>query len=658
MSLKREEAIRAEVHASIGVKSPAGASCVHWRENPDKTLSDWKLVVVSTADRSSTTYHVHRHILEHGTGEGGYFARMFSGRFSDNNSQSSELLLHPLAARAFPKLLDFIYGCTNELQIDTGSATALLYLGDYFFIPQVCGIAEQFIQKDIALGNLATYASHSSQQLIPMDPSLEISSHLLLPVDPLLEILATFVAENLKLGKLYPSDPFVPVLPLRVWERVVEKINLAEDEDQCNQFSKLFAQFGSSQTGPLDGVVAERILSRIPFIHPNAALNLAELSQKLDHGESSSKLLEQCAIAFGKLHRLEQRMQEKITSDRVGKLPGSFYVRAIEQFRHESATERPAIQQQRNELHSTLEPFNYQAVLIQQLEMEEMRRKDLNGTISDLRTKHPELTLDDIMDTDSYQCMMLRYDVQREVFDSVLERKWVEIHASNDAQELAQPSSKRCKRESASGRSDNGKDLYPVNKRFFLRDPHDGFGGHEYPVKIIQKLPGDQRRITFVGWGTENRDVHVSELLEWTKERERIYQEDTKKAIKENQRALVETQRQQGATAVDQDTVQEYQEGKEYFLRCDGIERPVVLVQICPRARFKGKIRYREWKKPLQERKELRLLLPVTAEREKAYRDCQALSEQTERAKADQKRTKKKPRQHLAGNKRKRSTSA
>jgi BTB/POZ domain len=90
-----------------------------WRDDPDKTFSDWRLIVV-TKSHKPKTYHVHKNVLSTGPRSSKYFARLFSdskGSSSSNlklnsvvsNGTSTKIELDDRDAKHFPIMLDFIY---------------------------------------------------------------------------------------------------------------------------------------------------------------------------------------------------------------------------------------------------------------------------------------------------------------------------------------------------------------------------------------------------------------------------------------------------------------------------------------------------------------------------------------------------------------------
>ena len=122
-----------------------------WRMDPEESFSDWTIAVsvVGGHDRSehkrkTIHYHVHRNMLSIGPKRCDYFARLFKNNkgnnkgggsgsgFKENRSKISRVQLHPLAAKAFPILLDYLYSWDDTLDVTCKNAAALRFLGTYF----------------------------------------------------------------------------------------------------------------------------------------------------------------------------------------------------------------------------------------------------------------------------------------------------------------------------------------------------------------------------------------------------------------------------------------------------------------------------------------------------------------------------------------------
>ena len=115
---------------------PGADAPLTWRDDPEKTLSDWT-IIVSKNDGSTATYHVHKNMLAAGSRPSDYFKSVFrNSGMEEGNSQTTRLTLEDSAVHSFPTYLDFVY--TGELIVKKSadyainfSPTALLHLATY-----------------------------------------------------------------------------------------------------------------------------------------------------------------------------------------------------------------------------------------------------------------------------------------------------------------------------------------------------------------------------------------------------------------------------------------------------------------------------------------------------------------------------------------------
>lgn len=110
-----------------------------WRMDPAESFSDFTIEICvfgqSESNKGSvTTYRVHKNILAFGEKSSGYFTALFSSETAESLSSKTriELECEP-AAKAFPLLLDYIYGLDDGKRNLTIETAAPLYnLADYF----------------------------------------------------------------------------------------------------------------------------------------------------------------------------------------------------------------------------------------------------------------------------------------------------------------------------------------------------------------------------------------------------------------------------------------------------------------------------------------------------------------------------------------------
>eukprot|EP00592_Proboscia_alata_P011388 CAMPEP_0194384874 /NCGR_PEP_ID=MMETSP0174-20130528/76697_1 /TAXON_ID=216777 /ORGANISM="Proboscia alata, Strain PI-D3" /LENGTH=762 /DNA_ID=CAMNT_0039172445 /DNA_START=33 /DNA_END=2321 /DNA_ORIENTATION=+ len=184
-----------------------------WRLDPDESLSDWTIVVMSAEDQSkestglkhahhtssddesnydsindgssrddqfksnlgaagsrrgteTKSYHVHRTQLGVGQRRSEYFARLFrSKRSNPGDATVSRFELQPSAADAFATMLDYIYtipGSPLGEGVNSESAVALRHLATCFGIRSLFTDVTEFIQQDLNIKTAPVYLSEAS----------------------------------------------------------------------------------------------------------------------------------------------------------------------------------------------------------------------------------------------------------------------------------------------------------------------------------------------------------------------------------------------------------------------------------------------------------------------------------------------------------------
>jgi len=150
----------------------------------DPRHSDWTIEIICKEDDTSTKYQVHKIILAVGPWKCDYFERLLEkeeaakkkrNRNNDDASSTAasssrtaanntvvRVKLHKLAADAFPRMLDYVYGApTSPLNITTQTATGLHCLGICFENKWLTWEAKQFWKKDLSLENCHVYYVHA-----------------------------------------------------------------------------------------------------------------------------------------------------------------------------------------------------------------------------------------------------------------------------------------------------------------------------------------------------------------------------------------------------------------------------------------------------------------------------------------------------------------
>lgn len=591
-----------------------------WRDDPRVSLSDWT-ILVKQGDGTRVLYHVHSNVFEQHAKEDSYFSILFQQNdsreqfFSEQKSHALELVLDPLAASAFPTFLDYVYEITSKLEIRTISATALLYLGDYFGMDQVQKIAKKYISLDMSLDTIGMYAEQCKN---------------IWPYECIHEILADFVAKNLTM--ICRTHPCVPNLALDVWNKIPEKCKLKQNESLCMHFTLLFAEFARGQSWQENADVFHDILSvdSVPFIHPDAALILAELDAKfplLASRSLPSPLLERCF----KTLPMSESFQKKILRgdgevfDRLEKLPMYFSLKVCKMVMEESTKHSARLMRMKSDLLAELYKDDRQTVLKKAEAMEKKRREELDAQVKKLLLAIPDISVHDARQFPQYAEVEKVYDMQREVFDEVVESKLPHQSIQAATKRRKTVASVPVTKTVAAKQVNNREDPYPVGREFFVRDVEDGFGGHEYPAIIIEptnNTPNGFRRIRFKGYGCKhNKDVHVSELLKSTKERRKIFKNETIPSLERNMEWVKELQQSQGEVSTAQGSIDKFVVGGEYFFPKKGVEYPVILKSICPRATHKGKIKFTHCGSLQKTPVELRCLVPATKARKDKFHD-------------------------------------
>jgi hypothetical protein len=137
-----------------------------WRQNPNDSLSDYTIVIhhesdmipgAEAAEGASDTYHVHRVVLAVGCRKMQYFCRLFKSNmvFEELANSTSHIYLHPMAALAFPIMLDYVYWF--PIKLDSFTATPLHFLSDYFDLRALRQDVFVFCQFDLGPQNCHWY---------------------------------------------------------------------------------------------------------------------------------------------------------------------------------------------------------------------------------------------------------------------------------------------------------------------------------------------------------------------------------------------------------------------------------------------------------------------------------------------------------------------
>ena len=141
-----------------------------WRMDPVESRSDFTIEIACELEDGGeekvvSTYYVHKNVLEFGGDKSsGYFAGLFASATTESQTNKTRILLHKLAADAFPVLLDHLYsldGGVPELTIK--NAAPVHHLADYLEVDSLCSKVLQFWENDnIKVEDLGMCLDHAN----------------------------------------------------------------------------------------------------------------------------------------------------------------------------------------------------------------------------------------------------------------------------------------------------------------------------------------------------------------------------------------------------------------------------------------------------------------------------------------------------------------
>ena len=123
-----------------------------WRDDPEETLSDWRIVVEVPALKIKNVYHVHKAMIAGGPRKSDYFVRQCrsgggASQLAEAVRSESKLDLEAEAAEAIPDFLDYVY--TGSLKATKENACALLHLAEYLGNPPLYAEVKDFIEAGL-----------------------------------------------------------------------------------------------------------------------------------------------------------------------------------------------------------------------------------------------------------------------------------------------------------------------------------------------------------------------------------------------------------------------------------------------------------------------------------------------------------------------------
>lgn len=271
----------------------------------------------------TNTYHVHRYFLGFGTRRSEYFAKLFKdARGSVSTSKKTKFELEPLAAKAFPDLLDFLYDPAMPLVIETDTATALHHLGVKFEMAHLQHYAREFCQKDLSLETLETYYQHAK--------SFEDKV--------VLDLIVEFIGKNI--GAINSDSVFVKQqTDAALWKAALEHVtfhpvNMSTDL----HLSKLITEFGVANKDGLTAATFEELTTKIRKVDPSVAFALCDLDDHLSpmakEEDGLSSLQQRCATALAETWK-ELDTNEQLVQTRKA----AFLVELLGKCLHEAKSE-------------------------------------------------------------------------------------------------------------------------------------------------------------------------------------------------------------------------------------------------------------------------------------------------------------------------------
>ncbi|CAB9504891.1 nervous system development [Seminavis robusta] len=263
---------KAEAKSSDDLKTPAAKAVVEIKTRTD-------------------TYNVHRYFLGFGSRRSEYFGRIFQ---EAKSGTKSKLELEPLAAKAFPDVLDFLYDPRSPLQIETETAVALHHLGIKLEMTHLQHYAKEFCQSDLSLSNIETYYAQAK----------------LFDDSAVMDLVVQFVGKNVT--EISATSNFVRrQTNAALWKQALEHVLVASSNFATDlHLSKLISEFGAANKDTLTAAMFVDLTdeSKIRKVDPDAALALCQLDDDLharsaagsDSSKELSSLQQRCATALAK----------------------------------------------------------------------------------------------------------------------------------------------------------------------------------------------------------------------------------------------------------------------------------------------------------------------------------------------------------------------
>ena len=255
-----------------------------WRDDPERSLSDWTIVVRCIVTGASETFHVHKVMLAAGARPSEYFKSVFIGGASgmrEGSTKTTTLELENSAAAAFPDYLDFVY--TGVLRATSGLATALLHLAGYLRCRKLHNEVTEFMQTDLCDDNAALYLAEAERY------SLEKVAAAALPV---------CAASLNKCAASLPSSGggYLMALSPPLFCRVVHAPERACSSEELSRLVEDYCCGPHAQSVDAAFLAEVTAVGIMPAIDSHVALSLMERAVKHEP-QNASSLRERCVRA-------------------------------------------------------------------------------------------------------------------------------------------------------------------------------------------------------------------------------------------------------------------------------------------------------------------------------------------------------------------------
>lgn len=244
-----------------------------WRTDPQKSLSDWTIEVVSVGSLDDDSqqynlYNVHKNVL---ILESDYF-QWFFGEYKtaistdENTPTATRLELHEKAARFFPDFLDYMYG--QDPNFTSENATVFHFFGHFFGMRRLRCESKQFWQHDMTPDTVATYYEDA---IVFGDPKV------------MMMLQEACCKDGILLG-FNPDSPILQVPDPRLWLYLVQNAGPRHSE----HVSRIVAWFCNTHMVDAQTFLKLTAPQDLPVIDFSVTLTLLSLEQLIFGGPSAS----------------------------------------------------------------------------------------------------------------------------------------------------------------------------------------------------------------------------------------------------------------------------------------------------------------------------------------------------------------------------------